>query len=49
MAAEAEAKQPAPNPNDFWWDMSGWVLLAAAIGGALIIAKATGPASQAAW
>lgn len=44
LASEAQSKQPAAGPNDFWWDVGGWVLLTAVIGGALIVAKATTPA-----
>ncbi|GAX80881.1 hypothetical protein CEUSTIGMA_g8316.t1 [Chlamydomonas eustigma] len=43
MAAEVQSKQPAPSPSDFWWDMAGWFLLAGAIGGALLVARASAP------
>ena len=46
MAAEQQAKQPAPSPNELWWDLGGWALLAAAIGAALIIAKVTSPSKS---
>ncbi len=43
----SQGRQPASSPSDMWWDLGGWVLLFAAIGGALIIAKATSPAKTA--
>jgi hypothetical protein len=33
MASQHAAKKPAPDANEFWWDVGGWVLLAAVIGG----------------
>lgn len=46
MAADSQSKQPSVGPNDFWWDVGGWLLLAGVVTGALLLAK-TGQAKTA--
>jgi hypothetical protein len=40
-------KKAAPESNEFWWDLAGWVTLGALIFGALAFAKSAAPPPKA--